>query len=61
MATRGQMRTGLVETAQSYMGVKQGSKKHKALIDLFNQLRRLLRGQVDVDAQGLQAVRRPAL
>lgn len=39
MATRGQMRTGLVETAQSYMGVKQGSKKHKALIDLFNQLK----------------------
>lgn len=39
MATENQLRKELVETARSFLGVKQGSKKHKEIIDIFNKVR----------------------
>lgn len=39
MSTEKQLRKELVETARSYLGVKQGSAKHKQIIDLFNTVK----------------------
>lgn len=39
MATEAQLRKKYVETAASYMGVKQWSKKHKEIIDIFNTVK----------------------
>ena len=39
MATERELRNELVSTAESYLGTKQGSAKHKAIIDIFNQVK----------------------
>lgn len=39
MATEKELRSKVVDIAESYIGVKQGSAKHKALIDLFNKIK----------------------
>ena len=39
MATEKQLREELVSDAAAYVGTKQGSTKHKALIDLFNKVK----------------------
>ena len=37
--TGAQLRAEMVKTAESYMGVKQGSAEHKHLVDVFNKLK----------------------
>ena len=39
MATEQELRNKLVSTAAYYLGVKQGSAQHKAIIDIFNQVK----------------------
>lgn len=39
MATEAQLRKEYVETAKAFMGVKQGSAKHKTIIDIFNTVK----------------------
>lgn len=39
MATDKQLRNQLIKTAKSFVGAKQGSAKHKELINLFNQVK----------------------
>lgn len=39
MATDKQLRNQLIKTAKSFVGAKQGSAKHKELINLFNQIK----------------------
>lgn len=37
--TETQLRTKMVDTAKKYIGVKQGTEKHKHIVDLFNKIR----------------------
>lgn len=39
MATEKQLRNQLIKTAKSFLGAKQGSAKHKELINKFNQVK----------------------
>ena len=39
MATEQELRNELVSTAAYYLGTKQGSAQHKAIIDIFNQVK----------------------
>ena len=39
MTTAKMLRNKLVDTAKSYLGAKQGSAKHKAIIDVFNTVK----------------------
>ena len=39
MATEKQLRNQLIKTAKSFLGAKQGSAKHKELINIFNQIK----------------------
>lgn len=39
MATTTELRNKLVSTAAYYLGAKQGSAQHKAIIDIFNQVK----------------------
>lgn len=39
MATEKQLRNQLIKTAKSFLGAKQGSAKHKKLINKFNQVK----------------------
>ena len=39
MATEQELRNKLVSTAAYYLGTKQGSAQHKAIIDIFNQVK----------------------
>ena len=39
MATEQELRNKLVSTSAYYLGVKQGSAQHKAIIDIFNQVK----------------------
>lgn len=37
--TESEMRAKVVKTAKSYLGVKQGSSKHRYIVDLFNKVK----------------------
>ena len=39
MATEKQLRNQLIKTAKSFMGAREGSAKHKELINIFNQIK----------------------
>jgi len=39
MTSAKKLRTKVVDTAKKYIGAKQGSKKHKYLMDLFNEVK----------------------
>lgn len=39
MATEKQRRNQLIKTAKSFMGAREGSEKHKELINIFNQIK----------------------
>ena len=39
MATEKQLRNQMIKTAKSFLGAKQGSAKHKELINKFNQVK----------------------